>query len=308
MVRALFIINPTAGRGSALRTWKRIEGLVAGRRELEAVIPSSYAETRRVAADAVKAGIERVVVLGGDGTLDSVADELAQSDTTMGMIPSGTGNDFAKTCGISFDPVQALEVAMGSHTRRVDLGLATGVRRHFLNVAGAGFDAEVAAVTSRYPKGLGGTLPYLMGAITTMIRYTPVPLSLHVDGQRWSGPATLVAVANGSQYGGGMRIAPQARRDDGLFDVIVADGMGAGELLGLLPKVYTGGHMKHPKVHLLRGRHVRIEPQGAIHGHVDGDVINADDLTFQVQPRALSVAVPPQAPEAAAGANRAGAR
>jgi diacylglycerol kinase (ATP) len=301
LLRALFIINPKAGRGKAVKAWKQIEKLVAGNRQYEAVIPSSYADTRRVAAEAVRSGIERVVTLGGDGTLDAVAAELAHSDTILGVIPAGTGNDFGKTNAIPRDPEAALAVALGPHTARMDLGLAAG-KHSFLNVAGVGFDAEVAAVTSRYPTGLGGTLPYLLGAITTIARYRAVPVAVTVDDQHWEGPITLVAIANGPQYGGGMRIAPHARRDDGLFDVYVADKLSRLQLLGLLPRVYTGSHINHPAVHLLRGREVQITPLAPIHAHVDGDVIDSANLTFRVQPGALSVAVPAPGRAKAAGA------
>ncbi|HYG59482.1 MAG TPA: diacylglycerol kinase family protein, partial [Symbiobacteriaceae bacterium] len=139
MLQALFIINPKAGRGAAQRTWKRIERLVAGQRQYEAVIPSSVQETRSLAAEAARSGTPRVVVLGGDGTLDIVAGELVGSDTSLGVIPSGTGNDFCKTAGVPKDPVAALQIALGPHTKRVDLGLAAG-RHPFLNVGGVGFD------------------------------------------------------------------------------------------------------------------------------------------------------------------------
>lgn len=291
MLRTLFLVNPRAGRGGARATWKRLERLVAGRRDLEAIIPSSYAETRRLAAEAVKNGLERVIAVGGDGTLDAVADELAGSETIMGAIPAGTGNDFCKTTGIPLRAEAALEVALNGAAQAVDLGLAPG-KRHFLNVAGVGFDADVATLASGYPSGLGGTLPYLLGALTTIIRWNPVEITVEVDGQRYDGPITLTAIANGPQYGGGMRIAPTARRDDGLFDVYVAEALSRGQLLKLLPQVYSGAHVKHPGVHLLRGEHVRIVPRGPIHAHVDGDLIDPGSLTFRVRPRALRVALP----------------
>lgn len=268
-----------------------MEQLIAGRRDVEAVIPSTYAETRRLAAEAVKNGLERVVAVGGDGTLDAVADELAGSETIMGAIPAGTGNDFCKTTGIPLRPEAALEVALGASAHDVDLGLAPG-GRHFLNVAGVGFDADVATLAGGYPTGLGGTLPYLLGALTTILRFRPVEISVEVDGQRYDGPITLAAIANGPQYGGGMRIAPTARRDDGLFDVYVAEALTRAQLLALLPQVYTGAHAKHPAIHLLRGENVRITPRGPIHAHVDGDVIDPGGLTFRVRPGALRVALP----------------
>lgn len=246
-----------------------------------------------MAAQAVRMSIPRVVAVGGDGTLDAVASELAGSDTSLGAIAGGTGNDLCKTTGIPLAPEKALEVALGPHIRRIDLGLAAG-KHCFLNVAGVGLDAEVAAVVRHYPKGLGGTLPYLLGALATITRYRAIPVEIDVDGQRYTGPITLAAIANGPQYGGGMRIAPPARRDDGLLDVCIADELSRAQLLGLLPRVYTGGHLRHPGVHMLRGRRVVIRPQAPIFAHVDGDVIDAGQLTFEVKPGALLLAAPPQ--------------
>jgi diacylglycerol kinase (ATP) len=290
----LFLINPTAGRGTCLQIWKQIERIVASDRQAEAIVPSSYEEMRRVAAEAVRAGVDRVIALGGDGTLDAVAAELAGSDTTLGVIPAGTGNDFTKTNLIPRSPQAALAIATGPHIRRLDLGMANG-RHPFLNVAGAGFDAEVAAVHRNYPKGLGGTLPYLLGTIATLRRYKPVHVTVTVDEQVFQGPITLVAVANGPQYGGGMRIAPTARRDDSAFDVYVTEAMPVLDMVKLLPRVYTGTYVKDPRVHLLRGRHVSVVPDSNLYVHVDGDVIDPGQVTFELLPRALSVAVPPEA-------------
>ncbi len=291
-LRALFIVNPKAGRGAALSVWKRIGPLLAANPAIEVILPSSYAETRLVAAQAVRAGIERVVAVGGDGTLDAVAAELVHSDTVLGAIPAGTGNDFCKTTGISLKPEEALRIALSGSTRWIDLGMAAG-RHPFLNVAGVGFDAEVAAVTSKYPKGLGGTLPYLLGAFTTIARYHAIPVEVDVDGQIYAGPITLAAIANGPQYGGGMRIAPTASREDGLLDVYIAEELTRPQLLGLLPRVYTGGHVRHPKVRLLRGSRVEIRPLAPIHAHVDGDVIDPVQLSFEARAGALTVALPP---------------
>jgi diacylglycerol kinase (ATP) len=291
-MKTLFLVNPKAGRGSALRVWQRIEPLVPRERGVEVVIPDSLAATRKTASEAVKAGVERVVVVGGDGTLLSVADELVHSDTAVGLIPAGTGNDFRRDYGLPRRPEEALAVALGRETQRVDVGQAWG-GRHFLNAAGIGFDAEVAVKASTYPSGLGGTLPYLMGAITTLLQYRPMEVRVTVDGERrYEGDSTMIAVANGRYYGGGMQIAPSARRDDGLIDVCIAEGMGPLKLLGLLPQVYGGGHVRSPRVHVLRGEHVQIEVGAPVRAHVDGDPLPYESLTFQARARALRVAMP----------------
>lgn len=270
-----------------------MEKLLARNPGFDAVIPSSYAETRRVAAEAAKAGIDRVVAVGGDGTVTAVANELAFTDTALGVIPGGTGNDFCRNSGIPRDPRGALELAIQGNTQRIDIGQAVG-GHHFLNVAGIGFDAEVAAAATGLPSGLGGTLPYLLGALSTLSWYKPVHVDVTVDDQKFSGPSMLVAIANGRFYGGGMQIAPLASPDDGMLDVCIAGGLGRFELLKLLGRVYSGTHIRHPKVCMLRGRQVRLQVKGGVRAHLDGEPLRSESLEFKVHPRALSVAMPPQ--------------
>ncbi|HWI60624.1 MAG TPA: diacylglycerol kinase family protein [Symbiobacteriaceae bacterium] len=286
-MKTLFLVNPKAGRGSALRIWRRIEPRVTG----DVVIPPSAEATRQAAADAVRAGYDRVVVVGGDGTLTAVAGELAGTGTVLGVLPAGTGNDFCRTSGIPGNPEAALAIALGPATCRIDVGRTSG-GRCFLNAAGVGFDADVAAAASGFPDGLGGTLPYLLGAVTTLFRYRPVTATVTVDGQRYEGTMTMIAVANGNYYGGGMKIAPNASRHDGLLDVYVAEGMGPLHMLNLLPRVYSGGHVRSPQVHALRGREVEVRVESPVRAHLDGELLPEDTFRFNVSPGALLVAMP----------------
>lgn len=293
-MRVLFIVNPRAGRGAGLRVWQRVGGLVARRPGVDAVVAAGPAETRAAAADAVRAGIERVVVVGGDGTLAAVAGELAHSATALGVVPAGTGNDFCRNTGIPRRIEPALDIALRARIASMDLGQASG-QHTFLNAAGLGFDAEVAAAAARYPRGLGGTFPYLLGALSTLVWYKPVHVELTVDDQAFAGPVVLIAIANGRFYGGGMQIAPGARADDGRLDVCIAGDLSRGELLRLLGKVYSGSHIGHPKVRLLRGECVRLQVAGEVRAHCDGEPLRAERLEFQVRRAALRVAMPPLA-------------
>jgi diacylglycerol kinase (ATP) len=297
-VSALFIINPRAGRGSGRKIWERISRRVSGSRLFDAVIPGSSAETRQAAADAVKAGIGRVIVVGGDGTLAAVAGELAFSATTLGVIPAGTGNDFCRNTGIPRQPDAALEIAIGPQTQVIDMGQAAG-GRYFLNAAGIGFDAEVAAAASAFPAGLGGTLPYLLGAFATIARYKPMPVVVTVDEQRYCGPAMLVVAANGRCYGGGMQVAPLADPGDGQLDVCIATDVGRVGLLNLIRQAYAGGHIRHPRVVMLRGASVSVAVEGAVRAHLDGEPLPPQSLTFEARRGALSVATPLQSHVAA---------
>ncbi|HYF91636.1 MAG TPA: diacylglycerol kinase family protein [Symbiobacteriaceae bacterium] len=291
MMRVLFIVNPTAGRGRALRTWKHIEKMIPRALQYDVAVPASCPATRRVAAEAARAGIERVIAVGGDGTLAAVAGELAHTGTSLGVVCAGTGNDFGRNCGLPRHLPAALEIALGKETQRIDLGLVDD-GRHFINAAGIGFDAEVAAAASAYPTRLGGTLPYLLGALRTIGRYAPMKVEVTVDDQRFTGPATLVVVANGQHYGGGMRIAPYASHDDGKLDVCIAGALSRLEILTLLRQVYTGTHVFHPRVRMACGERIRVRVCGAARMHLDGDPGNCGEYAVQIQPGALSVAMP----------------
>ncbi|MFZ5828057.1 MAG: diacylglycerol/lipid kinase family protein [Bacillota bacterium] len=290
-MNALFIVNPVAGRGAALKRWRQLQAYLPRSSRLDAVIPASCAETRAVAAQAARAGVGRVVVVGGDGTLHAVASQLAFTDTSLGVIPAGTGNDFRRNCGLPRDLEAALAIALGQATQRVDLGFEAG-GRCFVNAAGVGFDAEVAAAANRYPSGLGGTLPYLLGALQTMATYRPAPMRVTVDDESFSGPMTLVVVANGPYYGGGMRVAPAASTGDGKLDICMAGSLGRFELLSLLRRVYTGGHLSHPKVRMLRGQRIGVQTTGGVKIHLDGEPGGSGQAHFRVEPGALSVAMP----------------
>lgn len=290
-MRALFIVNPRAGGGAGQRVWNRMAKQVVRNRMVDAVIPATSAEARRIAADAVKAGVRRVIVVGGDGTVGAVAAETALTDTALGVIPAGTGNDFCRNSGIPLNPTAALEVALGTHTEQIDMGRAAGGRL-FLNVAGIGFDAEAAVAAKAIASRLRGTLPYVLGALTTMFWYKPIDVDVAVDDHQFSGNAMLIAVANGRYYAGGMQIAPQAHRWDGKLDVCIVGSLQPLELLSLLRQVYTGAHTRHPKVLMLRGEEVRVQVKGESRAHLDGEPLEQDSLAFQVEPCALSVATP----------------
>jgi diacylglycerol kinase (ATP) len=291
-MKVLFVVNPQAGRGAGLKIWHQVGKLVARYPGFEAIIPASCTETRAIAAQAVRAGIDRVIAVGGDGTINAIAGELALSDTELGVIPAGTGNDFCRSSGIPRNPQDALEIAIGPQTVRIDLGQAKG-GQYFLNVAGLGFDAEVAAAATRFQNGLGGMLPYLLGAVSTISWYRAVDVDVTVDDQLFSGPSMLVAIANGRFSCGGMQIAPLARPDDGQLDVCIAGSLGRFESLNLLRQVYAGAHSRHPKVRMVRGQHVRLQVKADVRAHLDGEPLPWDSLDFQVRPGALSVAMPP---------------
>jgi diacylglycerol kinase (ATP) len=288
-VRALVILNPVAGNGRAARVWKQVRPNVDALRQCECVISEHVGHARELARSAAQAGYERVVVVGGDGTMCEVASGLAHSQTAVAMIPAGTGNDCCRNLGIPTDMVAAAHLALNGAVRAVDLGEIQTAQgsTHFVNVAGFGFDAEVAWRVNSMPRFVGGTLPYLWGVLHTLWRYNSPRMRISVDEHELEQRVFLVAVGIGASYGGGMRIVPDAVIDDGLFDVCVVREVSRFEVLRLVPKLYSGGHRGHPAVQFFRCRRVHAESDAPVGCQADGELAGYLPASFTIHPGGL---------------------
>jgi len=295
MPRCCFIVNPTAGHGRALQTWKRIEPLVSSLGDFGVKFTDRPRHGEELTRQAVSEGYERVVVLGGDGTLNEVGNGLVGTGVAMAVVPTGTGNDWVKTVGIPRDPLEATRIAFGNHLAKSDAGLAVG-HRYFFNIAGIGFDAEVSRRVNDYGpilKAVGGTLPSLLGIVGTLFRFRGAQVKVELDGQAINiDRMLLVAVGLARYYGGGMMILPQAELADGLFDIGWAEDLGRLELINLVGKIYKGGHVGHPKVTFKRGSQLTATSSTPVAFHLDGDVAGNLPVTFTIVPSALDIVIP----------------
>ncbi|MEW6181726.1 MAG: diacylglycerol kinase family protein [Bacillota bacterium] len=296
------VVNPAAGNGSVRRVWPEIARLLTG-----AGLNFTYGFTDRPGVGAELArkvlgqGCDCVVAVGGDGTVNEVVNGLLAEDiparARLGIIPCGTGRDFARTLGIPRSPAGAVARLVEGRALLVDVGLITfstedngASRRYFLNVADAGLGGETAARVNGAGKQLGGFWSFLRGALVTVSAYRPKTVRIDIDGDV-SGQIdiTTVALANGRYFGGGMFIAPQARMDDGLFDVVVIRGMPRLELALNLLKVYGGRHLDHPKVNLRRGRCIVIDSRERVCVEADGEPAGYLPAEFSLVPDAVRV-------------------
>lgn len=290
------ILNPAAGGGRA----RRVESVIrraldtTDHSDVELALTEHPGHAERLAAEAAESGYARVVAVGGDGTVNEVVNGLLRSPgpPPLGVVPVGTGNDFARTLGLPKSTADALELALaGTSTRSVDAGRCG--ERYFLNVAGLGYDARVAATAARLPGALRiGPLPFVTAALIELLRHTSYPLEISLDGRTLHRRSLMVAIANGQYYAGGMMIAPGASLEDGLLDVCIAGDVGRLEVLGLLPQVFSGGHVRHPKVEMYRARSVRVEGPSGVLVEVDGEVTGTLPAELSVRPAALNVVVP----------------
>ncbi len=292
-MRATLVTNPIAGRGKALRAAAQAEGVLrAAGWQVERVLTEGPGDGSRLAGQAAGKGCEVVLACGGDGTLSEVLAGLRGTGVAAGVIPAGTGNDFCRTVGLPKQPGAAAEQLRGGEVTAVDL-LAVNDGIWCLNVVGAGFDARVAGRMNRRRRLTVGLAAYLTALLQELATYRPDMLCVDVDGTQWQGRAMLVAVANARSYGAGMLIAPQARIDDGLLDVVVVEDVGRLEVLRCFPLVLRGEHLRHPAVHAWQGRQVTITALGPpAPVLVDGDLRAETPLSVRVEPQAAKMLLP----------------
>jgi diacylglycerol kinase (ATP) len=281
--------GPRAGLGVALR-----DRLAAAGHEVVDVSEPTAAAAREHAAAAVADGVDVLAVAGGDGTVHLGAQVCARTGCALGIVAVGTGNDFARSLGLLVHDVAAAADVIGAGRARViDLGHhadGDGVDHWFAGVLAAGFDAVVNERANgwRWPRG---RLRYPLAVARELPVFRPIPYRIEVDDRVIRTDAMLVAVANGPSYGGGMQICPDARLDDGLFDVLVLHRIPVPELVRVFHTVFRGGHTSHPAVQVLRGRRVRLEAPG-VTTYADGERYQGLPLTCEVVPGALRVMVP----------------
>jgi diacylglycerol kinase (ATP) len=294
----VIVLNPASGRGRGERQRPALEALLerVSRRQLapsvwRIVETTGAGSGEKLAAEAVRQGAQIVAAAGGDGTLGEVANGLIGTGATLAVLPMGTGNDFARYLGLGNDLQRAVETLFFGIPRWVDVGREHCGRR-FINIAGGGFDAVVANRVNRGYRLLRGTAAYLAAVFETLIRFRPVPMRITIDGEVRELQAMLCAVANSRSYGGGMNIAPDARIDDGLFDICILGAAGKLEFILAFPRVFKGTHTTHPKVSMLRGKRVRLETDPPLPVLLDGEVRGLTPVEFTIEPGALPVLMP----------------
>jgi diacylglycerol kinase (ATP) len=267
-------------------------------RPYEVRISENPAHPEELAREAVAAGVPVVAVMGGDGTIGMVAHALAGSATILGVIPAGTGDDFARALRAERrDPVAAARVVVSGVVRNVDAGVVRcedAEERWFVNVANAGFDAAVSETANGMRFRGNGTLTYILALISTLRRFRPARFTITMDDEppRELG-AMLIAVGNGSSYGGGMKVTPGASIDDGEFEACVVHAMGKLEFISQFPKVYRGTHAAHPKVTMLHGARLQVSADAPAPVYADGERVGHLPATFEVRPGSLRVLVAP---------------
>ena len=297
----LVVANPISGQGRAMHHRHEIEAVLRRHGiEFDFVISEFPGHAIELAARAVAGGCRQVLAVGGDGTVHECANGIFSqhatptAEVTLGVMPIGTGNDWARSHGIPKDYAEvAALMAAGGH-RLHDVGLAElgdGARRHFVNVAGLGFDAHVVEAL---PDRTLGPMAYLVGLAKGLMTYRAVSLGLTFGERRIDSRAFVLFFAIGRYCGSGMNVAPKAEVDDGLFDITLIQDLSRWEVLKSLRKLFDGTLLDHPKVLALREAGGAVEAAAAQPVEADGELIGHAPVRFSILPRALRVLAPPE--------------
>jgi YegS/Rv2252/BmrU family lipid kinase len=283
------LVNPSSAGGKSLKLLPRVEAALDARRAAFRVEKTrSLEHGAELALRAAELG-ERPVVVSGDGLLGAVGGAMAGSDTPLGLIPAGRGNDLARALGIPSEPEAAVEVLLAGESRRIDVGEANGKR--FLGIASVGFDSECNRLANE-THWLRGNLVYAYSMPRTLIGWRSARFTLAVGEERKRISGYFVAVANNSVYGGGMYIAPDAELDDGEFDVVSIGEGGKLRFLWGLKDVLKGAHLGKDEVSVFRTPRLELDASRPFPVYADGDHLTDLPVSLRVLPRSLSIVVP----------------
>jgi diacylglycerol kinase (ATP) len=291
--RVALVINPTSGVGRAARAADAVSRRLSERADVEVLCGASEADSLRLLRLAVGRH-DAVAVLGGDGTVHLAVQVLAETGTPLGIIPAGTGNDVADVLGLPCDPLTAADALLAAldagSMRALDLG-RTGAGRWWATILCAGFDSAVneRANRMRWPRG---PHRYDLAIAVELARLRHRPFTVDLDGTRLDAPATLVAVGNTPQYGGGKLMTPDARVDDGMFAVTIVAPVSRRTLARMAPTLGRAGHIGHPAVSTYRARTVTLDAPDTL-AYADGERIGSLPVTVSCVPGALYVLTPP---------------
>ncbi len=291
MVKLKLIYNPTAGRGRTRRHAQEVERYL---REHGAMVDAhaseSPADLTRAAADASRAGYDRVVICGGDGTVHYAVRDFDLEQGTLAVVPLGSGDDFARVLGIPRSVKESCDIALSGTVREVDVALANNIR--YLGVAGLGFDSEVAAYANSHATFLRGSIVYLYAILCVLPRFNPHPVRIRMESGTRAQDIMFACVGNTRQYGGGIMIVPDAQLDDGLLDYCIVDRATRFQLLTTLPLAYSGKHVRKPFVETGRGREFHFESAQALEVFADGERVTQTPVEFRLEKQKLRICVP----------------
>ncbi|MGD1103158.1 MAG: diacylglycerol kinase family protein [Terriglobia bacterium] len=290
-MRIIILFNPTAKRGKARRLLERALEVFRQQHVHFVVRESQSAQhLMELAREAREEKPDLIVSAGGDGTHHYVINGLFKSEIPLGLLPLGTGNDFAKGVGMPMELHTAAAALLNGHVREIDLAQAGSAI--YGCIAGVGFDSTVTRYANEHARWLSGSLAYMWSLLWCLPEYRPQQLEIIADGESFSGDVVFAVVGNNASYGGGIRLAPRAKLDDGLLDICIIPYMSRLELLRWVPRAYRGEHLNHPRIKYLQARKITLCAPSRMELFGDGEFLQELPATIEVIPRALRVIAP----------------
>ena len=284
----LLIINPTSGGGRGERVGALVRKVLSAKQvDYRDISGTSYESARSNLSEVLEGmeieNVDGIIAVGGDGLVHCVVQEIATRSIPLLVIPAGTGNDFARSMNLPLnDPESILEYALAHPPVPIDAGYVNG--EYFVAILSTGFDSVVNERANRM-KRIRGQIKYTISLLIELPLFKARDYRFRIDGETSSSKAMLIAIGNGASYGGGMLVCPDARIDDGIFDVMILGPISKFEFLKVFPKVFTGAHINHPAVTIKRGREISIEASAV--AYADGERIGPLPITASVKPGAL---------------------
>jgi diacylglycerol kinase (ATP) len=298
--RTVFLVNPASDNGATGKRWPELAHRAA-RLGLtgETLFSERPGHLTELARSAVGGGAALVVAVGGDGTMNEVVNGIVGLDVDFATIPLGTGMDFGRTYGIPTKFEEAVRIALNGAPRTIDAGRVSyrawggeDAERWYANVGSVGMSGAVAQRANGMSKALGGKATFFYALTRVFFEWENTEVTVRFDGEERQGRMHDVIVANGVWHGGGMKLAPDARSDDGAFDVVLIGDVGKLDFLTTAPKLYKGKHVDHPKVEVVRTARVEVDAAEHLPIELDGEQVGTTPATFEVVPGALRVRVP----------------
>lgn len=282
MRKIKYIVNPVAGDGSSKETIKVIHDRMLETNIKYSISISGYkGEIESIAREAAQDDYTDVVAVGGDGSVLEAFNGIYDLDIALGIIPYGTGNDFARVLNIENDLDDSLNRIILGHTKKVDVGKINDT--HFLNIAGLGIDSSILEKTEKIKKHIKGPLAYLLSTFIVLATYKCEKIKIVIDGTEIIRECYLVAIGNGQYYGGGMRVTPNALLDNGLLEVVIIHKMSKIKFAMLFRKVFSGDHIHESVVENYQGKKIRIVASSDVKINVDGNLIGKGSCDISVE-------------------------
>lgn len=292
-MKHIFIINPTAGKGKSLELVPFIKEYFEDNAEEYVIKVTLYpGHATHIAREYSTSENCRIYSVGGDGTINEIVNGMAGTESSLGVIPTGSGNDFIRSFQEETDIKKLLVNTINGDEKRIDLARVN--EKYFLNISSIGFDANVVYNSDKFKKlpGVSGSMAYLISIIYSVFEKKICDVNIDIDGNKMKKKVLLAAIANGKYYGGGIIPTPDAKIDDGLFDICLVSDMSRFQILRLFPKYIKGLHGQLKQASFFKAKKITIESEDDLCVNIDGELMSARIINFEILEKAIKVVFP----------------